>query len=119
MAPISPGNTYGSVYPLPVSRIAAPAIASPAQLAQLSAMLLSGDKPEAAQYAASAGLWSHALIISSYVDQELWKDVVSRFAASELSGNIPGTAAMKASYALFSGSVATSGELLLTQILIG
>jgi len=78
-------------------------------------MLLNGDKREATQYAASAGLWSHALVISSCVDQELWKEIVSRFASAELEGGGPGTSAMKASYALFSGLTLTSGELVQTM----
>lgn len=71
---------------------------------------MNGDKREAVQYAAGAGLWSHALIVSSCVDQELWKEIVSRFVAAELGGTTTGVAALKASYALFSGSTATSGE---------
>ncbi len=103
-------NAYGSLYPPAASWTASPAVASPAQLAELSRMLLSGDKRDATQYAAANGLWSHALIVSSCVDQELWKEIVSRFASAELSGNVVGTAAMKASYALFSGSTAVSGD---------
>ena len=109
--PVSPIHTYSSVYPPAASRTAAPAAASPAQLAHLSRMLVSGDKREAAQYAAGAGLWSHALIISSSIDQDLWREIVSRFASAELGAVVLGTAAMKASYALFSGSTLTIGEL--------
>ena len=108
---LSPGKAYSNSYPSIKSREVAHATASPSQLAQLSSMLLSGNKREATQYAASVGLWSHALVVSSCIDQDLWKEMVSRFASAELSGSVPGTAAMKASYALFSGSTTQSSEL--------
>jgi hypothetical protein len=82
--------------------------ADPARLAELSDMLSRGDKREAAEYAVKRGLWSHALIISSSVDQELWADTVMRFAQADLQDQ-PNMAALKASYAVFSGKTATSG----------
>ncbi|WOO76626.1 COPII coat assembly protein sec16 [Vanrija pseudolonga] len=75
--------------------------ASPAQLAHLSSLLLTGEKREAAQYAATSGLWSHALVISSSVDAALWREMVSRFAAADLGATQ--TAGLKAAYAVFSG----------------
>ncbi|KAL1413616.1 hypothetical protein Q8F55_001391 [Vanrija albida] len=75
--------------------------ASPAQLEQLSSLLLTGEKREAAQYAASAGLWSHALVISSSVDAALWREMVSRFSVADLGATQ--TAGLKAAYAIFSG----------------
>jgi len=72
-------------------------------------MLSRGEKREAAEYAARRGLWSHALVISSSVDQELWADMVMRFAQAELQ-NHPDMAALKASYAVFSGTTASSGK---------
>lgn len=68
-----------------------------------------GDKREAAQYAARRGLWSHALVISSSVDPELWSEMVMKFAEAELQ-NSPDAAALRAAYTVFSGRTATSGE---------
>ncbi|ORY32492.1 Sec23-binding domain of Sec16-domain-containing protein [Naematelia encephala] len=106
--PASPGpksTAFGSIY---TSKQDVPvASASSTQLAHLSSLLLAGDKLEAAQYAAGCGLWSHALIISSCVGQDLWKEIAARFSAAELHGQI-GTAALKASYALFSATASTT-----------
>lgn len=72
------------------------------QAAELSTMIMAGDKREAAQYAASAGLWSHALVISSSVDPELWREIVTRFAAAELADS-PQTAGLRAAYTVYAG----------------
>jgi hypothetical protein len=82
--------------------------AAPAQLAQLSTMLSNGDKRDAALYAASTGLWSHALLISSSVDQEFWREIVSRFSGAELHPGVTGSAGLKASYTLFAGASPTT-----------
>jgi hypothetical protein len=83
--------------------------ADPARLKDLSDFLSRGEKREAAQYAARRGLWAHALVISSSVDPDLWAEMVSRFAEAELQAN-PDLAALTASYAVFSGKTASSGE---------
>lgn len=106
------GTGFGSLYPS-ISSTAAPAKATPDQLSHLSDFLSRGEKREAVQYAAGAGLWSHALVISSCVNQDLWREVVGRFSKAELGGQNQ-TASLKASYALFSGAVASSGQLALT-----
>lgn len=72
-------------------------------------MLSNGDKRDAALYAASNGLWSHALLISSSVDQDFWREIVSRFSGAELHAGVTGSAGLKASYALFGGSSTTTG----------
>jgi hypothetical protein len=82
--------------------------ATPAQLAQLSTMLSNGGKRDAALYAASNGLWSHALLISSSVDQEFWREIVSRFSGAELHAGVTGSAGLKASYTLFAGASPTT-----------
>ena len=60
----------------------------------------------------TSGLWSHALLISSSVDAERWKDVVTAFLQSELGSTMVGNAAMRASYTLFAGLTPASGTLL-------
>jgi hypothetical protein len=74
-------------------------------------MLSNGDKRDAALYAASNGLWSHALLISSSVDQEFWREIVTRFSSAELHAGVTGSAGLKASYTLFSGAGPTASEL--------
>lgn len=79
----------------------APSSASSSQLSTLSDLLATGDKHGAANYAAQHSLWSHALVIASSVDPELWRDMVRRFAEDTLkSADLGG---MKASYLLFAG----------------
>lgn len=91
------------IYPSTSPNSASPVAANPSQLSHLSTLLAQGQKKEAAQYAIDHGLWSHALVISSAVGAELWKDTVMRFTAAELNARSEGTAGIKASYALFGG----------------
>jgi hypothetical protein len=103
------GNSFTSSQ-YSTNQNAASAAASPAQLGQLSTMLANGDKRDAALFAANNGLWSHALLISSSVDQEFWREIVSRFSIAELHAGITGSAALKASYTLFAGAGPTAGQ---------
>ncbi|EIW70788.1 hypothetical protein TREMEDRAFT_61295 [Tremella mesenterica DSM 1558] len=80
------------------------------QLSDISNLLGSGDKRGAVAYAVEAGLWAHALVISSSVDPELWSETVSRFSASELGDKGPSVSGLKASYALFSGATSHTDD---------
>lgn len=93
--------------------------ASPAQLSQLSTMLASGDKRDAALYAASQGLWAHALLASSSVDQEFWREMVSRFTSAELQAGSSGSAVLRTSYAIFAGLGPTAGMSSMMSIAMG
>ena len=103
------GMTFGAPTASASSAHSTVARADPVRLNELSNMLSRGDKREAAEYAVKRGLWTHALVISSSVDQELWADTVMRFAQAELNDQ-PDMAALKASYAVFSGKTASSGK---------
>ncbi|WVF71600.1 hypothetical protein IAT40_006408 [Kwoniella sp. CBS 6097] len=98
-------NSFSSsLYPpTSTSSTAKPVSATASQLNHISSLLSQGNKKDAALYAADQGLWSHALVISSGVDVELWRDVVGRFTAAELGEKPQGTAGIKASYLLFGG----------------
>lgn len=78
------------------------ATATPSQLSQLSSLLLSGEKKDAALFAAEAGLWSHALVISSAVGPDLWREIVTRFTVAEFN-KAPDCAGLTAAYSVFSG----------------
>ena len=80
---------------------------SSSQMSTLTELLSSGNKREAAEYAARQGLWSHALILASSVGPDLWRDTVKSFADAELSGE--GFGGMKAAYLLFAGGGAQVG----------
>ncbi|WWC94041.1 hypothetical protein V866_000879 [Kwoniella sp. B9012] len=100
---VSAGNFSSSLYPPASTSSAAPAAATAAQLTRISSLLAQGNKRDAALYAADQGLWSHALVISSNVDVELWRDIVTRFTTSEVGERPQGTAGIKASYLLSGG----------------
>jgi len=87
----------------------ASAAASSQHLAQLSSFLVQGNKEAAVEFSAEHGLWSHALLIASCVNQDLWTDIVMKFIQAEL-GSASKVAALKASYSIFSGKTADNGE---------
>ncbi|KAI8083014.1 Sec23-binding domain of Sec16-domain-containing protein, partial [Halteromyces radiatus] len=91
-------------------------------LDKLQDYLARGDRRGAVAYAMQQDLWSHALIISSCVDRELWQAVVRGFSQRELAvtanskqerihhhmeGNRQG---LRVLYALFSGMGASSSK---------
>ncbi|CAO3654192.1 unnamed protein product [Cunninghamella echinulata] len=89
-------------------------------LDKLQNYLEQGDRRGAVIYAMQEDLWSHALVISSCVDRELWQTVVRGFTQRDLAmstalkqervyHNITGNRqALRVLYALFSGSGATA-----------
>jgi hypothetical protein len=104
---VTPGHLGSAAYPTNSASTTRP-VSAPAQLSTLSDMLASGDKREAVEYAATHGLWSHALIIASSLGPDLWKETVNRFIKEEVNGN--GVACLTASYALFAGPDSATGE---------
>ncbi|KJA27196.1 hypothetical protein HYPSUDRAFT_75121 [Hypholoma sublateritium FD-334 SS-4] len=53
-------------------------------LDKIEEFLLRGDRRQAYQYAAEEKLWAHAMVISSSIDKESWKEVVHDFLRTEL-----------------------------------
>jgi hypothetical protein len=51
--------------------------------------LMSGNRKAAVERAASAGLWSHALLLASRVNREIYNDIVARFTAAHLPAGSP------------------------------
>ncbi|KAG0027752.1 vesicle coat component [Podila clonocystis] len=102
-----------SVYPVqPVQQPSSP-IGSSASLDVLQDLLRNGDRAGAVHYAMSTNLWAHALVISSCVNKELWKEAVNGFVNQELmdgSGDLQanGREALRVLYALFSGQTQTA-----------
>lgn len=91
-------------------------------LEKLQNLLLNGDRSGAVDYAMQEDLWAHALIISSCVNKDVWKTVVTNFVERELSGSVTeGTRqdvlnvagdkqGLRVLYSLFSGSGAASSK---------
>ena len=62
-------------------------------LDRLQSLLLSGKRREACHYALDQKMWAHAMIISSSMDKEVWKDVVNEFIHTELGVQVNNPAA--------------------------
>ncbi|KAK3822367.1 MAG: Sec23-binding domain of Sec16-domain-containing protein, partial [Linnemannia gamsii] len=97
-----------SVYPAQPTQEPVSPLRSSASLDVLQDILRSGDRAGAVRYAMSANLWAHALVISSCVNKELWKETVNGFVSQELTsggGDLQanGREALRVLYALFSG----------------
>lgn len=90
-------------------------------LSKLETLLIKGDRAGAVDYAMQEDLWAHALILSSCVDKELWKKVVTSFVERDLSAsavnmprqdrfNVRGDKqSLRVLYSLFAGSGVASG----------
>lgn len=57
-------------------------------LDKLQSLLLTGNRREAANYALDQKMWAHAMVISSSLDKEMWKDVTNEFIRAELGVHI-------------------------------
>jgi hypothetical protein len=93
-------------------------------LETLQSHLMRGDREAAVRYAVQEDLWAHALIISSCVNKDLWKEVVNGFVERELSEQGPETMqtpkivqgdrqGLRVLYALFAGQGAKASECIL------
>jgi hypothetical protein len=92
-------------------------------LDQIQDLLARGERTAAYRYALDERLWAHAMVISSSIDKEAWKEVVNDFIRSELNSQVsvdgtgpnrrdatPGTGRepLKVAYSLYSGQGAAS-----------
>ena len=96
-------------------------------LDKIEEFLLRGDRRQAYQYAAEEKLWAHAMVISSSIDKESWKEVVHDFLRTELpvkdeSDNTPHLSnghasspknreSLRVAYSLFSGQGPAAGTI--------
>ncbi|THG99767.1 hypothetical protein EW026_g2634 [Hermanssonia centrifuga] len=71
-------------------------------LDKIQQLLLRGERRAAYQYAADEKLWAHAMVISSSIDKEAWKEVVNEFVRAEMASNSPslGAASSAESHAI-------------------
>jgi len=80
----------------------------PSSLDRLQELLIRGERRQAYQYALSEKLWSHALLISSSLDKEAWREVAHEFIKTELNLNgdpqsVSGKESLRLAYGLFAG----------------
>jgi hypothetical protein len=67
---------------------------------KLESLLLEGQREAACEHAMASGMWADALLISSHMDADTWRAVMTRFANETLAPGSP----LKTLYALFAGS---------------
>ncbi|KAL7272814.1 vesicle coat component [Rhizina undulata] len=77
--------------------------------------LLAGDKTGAIWHAVDKRLWSHALLISSAVGKDIWKQVVQEFVKNEVKTLGEGTESLAVLYEIFAGNPAESVDELVPQ----
>lgn len=92
----------------------------PSALDKIQEFLVRGERRQAYHYALDEKLWAHAMVISSSIDKEAWKEVVGEFLKAELgvhdpqhalvtrgNDNVPlrtsGRECLRVVYSLFSG----------------
>ncbi|KAG5638379.1 hypothetical protein H0H81_000390 [Sphagnurus paluster] len=95
-------------------------------LDKIQDFLLRGERRQAYHYALDEKLWAHAMVISSSIDKEAWKEVVSEFLRTELGSNtgqsigdsflpVNGRQSLRTAYSLFSGQGAALGNTHVSQ----
>ncbi|KAG8746947.1 Protein transport protein Sec16A [Ceratobasidium sp. 414] len=100
----------------------------PAALDKIQEFLLQGERRAAYHYALDERMWAHAMLISSSLDKEAWKEVVNEFIRAELGvrtdqkkpapfGGDPSVAngrePLRVAYSLFAGQGAAAMQELL------
>ncbi|KAG9096746.1 hypothetical protein FRC06_008367 [Ceratobasidium sp. 370] len=100
----------------------------PAALDKIQEFLLQGERRAAYHYALDERMWAHAMLISSSLDKEAWKEVVNEFIRAELGvrtdqkkpapfGGDPSVAngrePLRVAYSLFAGQGAAAVQELL------
>ena len=90
---------------------------SPKSIDKLQNYLLKGDRVAAIRLAMDENLWSHALIIASCVNKDMWKEVVSGFIRYEMGDKIGnafqsnGRESLRVLYSLFAGNGPNAGMI--------
>lgn len=109
------GYSAGGLYPGDASQSQSSTIAiyqvQASSLDHLQELLLRGDRRAAYRYALDAKLWAHALLISSSVDKDAWREVAHEFIRMELATgeNTGNRESLKVAYGLFAGDGPEAG----------
>ena len=74
--------------------------ASPTAAAELEGLLIRGRREAACEHAMAHGMWADALLLSSHMDADTWRMVMSRFATHTYSPGSP----LRTLYSLFADS---------------
>jgi len=76
----------------------------PAAIAQMRAHLSNGQREQAVWHAVDQRLWAHALLISSTLDRNIWKQVVQEFVRLEVKKAGGDNEALATLYHIFAGN---------------
>ncbi|KAI9778346.1 MAG: vesicle coat component [Geoglossum umbratile] len=82
--------------------------ADPITLETLRRVLLKGDREKAVWQAVDQRLWGHAMLISSTLNRDTWKQVVQEFVRQEVKNLGTNTESLAALYEIFAGNVEES-----------
>ncbi|KAG8961249.1 hypothetical protein FRC03_005597 [Tulasnella sp. 419] len=90
-------------------------------LDKIQELILRGERRSAYRYALDHRMWAHAMLISSSVDKEAWKEVASEFIKTELGIDVGknngavtnGRESLRVGYSLFAGNGANAVQELL------
>ncbi|KIM29016.1 hypothetical protein M408DRAFT_16038 [Serendipita vermifera MAFF 305830] len=92
-------------------------------LDRLQDLLTRGERRAAYQFALDEKLWSHALLISSSMDKEAWKEVAHEFIKAELNlsadQSASGRESLRLAYGLFAGDGPEAMKLLVPPTSFG
>ncbi|KAG9002395.1 hypothetical protein FRB93_011512 [Tulasnella sp. JGI-2019a] len=92
----------------------------PGALDKLQEHLLRGERQLAYRHALDEKLWAHAMLISSSMDKDAWKEVASEFIRTELGVDATraavdpsnGRESLRVAYSLFAGQGAAAGMII-------
>ena len=78
--------------------------ASPQVIKEIHSNLLQGEREKAVWYAADQGLWAHAMLISSTLRKDVWKQVIQEFARQDVKKAGESAESLAALYQVFAGN---------------
>ncbi|KAL6719610.1 vesicle coat component [Lecanora helva] len=87
-----------------------PDAVDPTALETLRKILLHGDRERAVWHAVDNRLWAHAMLLSSTLDQRVWKQVSQEFVRQEVKTYGDNTEALAALYQIFTGNCEESAD---------
>ena len=82
----------------------APIPTNPEAIEGLRKILLQGEREKAVWYAVDKRLWGHAMLISSTLPRDIWKQVIQEFVRHDVRTVGDNTESLAAMYAVFAGN---------------
>ncbi|KAF2746712.1 hypothetical protein M011DRAFT_403945, partial [Sporormia fimetaria CBS 119925] len=76
----------------------------PKAVEELRSLLTKGDREKAVWHAVDQRLWGHAMLLSSTLDKNVWRQVVQEFVQKEVKKAGPNNQALAVLYEIFAGN---------------